>query len=91
MIIKGQEDLDLVRKVNKVQRAVVGASVEDIKKRADQKPAFRTAQRDAAIKAEKEKKKEAAAAAKKNRNLSAQGNKAIKNNKQAGKRGMTQR
>ena len=79
------------RKVNKIQRAVVGASVEDIKKRAGQNTAFRSAQRDEARNKVKAEKKARAEAAKKNRNVSAQGGKAIKNNKQAGKRGTTQR
>ena len=79
------------RKVNKIQRAVVGASVEDIKKKAAQNPAFRTAQREAAAKAVKDKKKAAAADKKKSGNSSAQGGKVIKNNKQQGKKGTTQR
>jgi large subunit ribosomal protein L24e len=38
------------RRSNKVARAVVGASLEDIKKKAGQKTEFRTAQREAALK-----------------------------------------
>lgn len=38
------------RRANKVQRAVVGASLEDIKKKAAEKSGFRTAQREAALK-----------------------------------------
>jgi large subunit ribosomal protein L24e len=45
-----------VRRTNKVQRAVVGASLEDIKKRASQKSDFRAAQRDAALKEVKTRK-----------------------------------
>lgn len=44
-------------KSNKVQRAVVGLSLDDIKKKAAQKPDFRSAQRDAALKDVKERKK----------------------------------
>ncbi len=45
-----------VRRTNKVQRAVVGASLEEIKKRASQKSDFRAAQRDAALKEVKSRK-----------------------------------
>ena len=45
-----------VRRTNKVQRAVVGASLEEIKKRASQKSDFRAAQRDAALKEIKNRK-----------------------------------
>mmetsp|Transcript_19681 Transcript_19681/g.27025 ORF Transcript_19681/g.27025 Transcript_19681/m.27025 type:complete len:150 (-) Transcript_19681:387-836(-) len=44
------------RRANKVARAVVGLSLEDIKKKASQKPDFRTAQRDAALKEVKSRK-----------------------------------
>ena len=44
------------RKSNKVARAVVGASLDDIKKKASQKAEFRTAQRDAALKEVKARK-----------------------------------
>jgi large subunit ribosomal protein L24e len=44
------------RRANKVQRAVVGASLEDIKKKASQKSDFRTAQREAALKEVKARK-----------------------------------
>lgn len=44
------------RRSNKVQRAVVGASLEDIKKKASQKAEFRTAQREAALKEVKARK-----------------------------------
>jgi large subunit ribosomal protein L24e len=44
------------RRSNKVQRAVVGASLEDIKKKASQKVEFRTAQREAALKEVKARK-----------------------------------
>jgi large subunit ribosomal protein L24e len=47
------------RKTTKVQRAVVGASLEEIKKRASQKAEFRSAQREAALKEAKESKKAA--------------------------------
>jgi len=45
-----------VRKVNKVARAVVGVSLEDIKKKAAAKPEVRAAQRDAALKEVKARK-----------------------------------
>ncbi|ODQ60769.1 hypothetical protein WICANDRAFT_89969, partial [Wickerhamomyces anomalus NRRL Y-366-8] len=45
------------RKSVKNQRAIVGASLELIKERRAHKPEFRKAQRDAALKAEKEKRK----------------------------------
>lgn len=44
------------RRANKVQRAVVGASLEDITKKASQKSDFRTAQREAALKEVKARK-----------------------------------
>jgi large subunit ribosomal protein L24e len=44
------------RRANKVQRAVVGASLEDIKKKAAEKSGFRTAQREAALKEVKARK-----------------------------------
>ena len=44
------------RRSNKVQRAVVGASLEEIKKKAAQKGDFRAAQRDAALKEVKQRK-----------------------------------
>lgn len=44
------------RKLNKVQRSVVGISLDDIKKKATMKPAVRTAQRDAALKEVKARK-----------------------------------
>jgi large subunit ribosomal protein L24e len=44
------------RRTNKVQRAVVGASLEEIKKKAQQKSDFRAAQRDAALKEVKARK-----------------------------------
>ena len=44
------------RRANKVQRAVVGASLEDIKKKAAEKSTFRSAQRDAALKEVKARK-----------------------------------
>merc|ERR1711957_511012 len=44
------------RRANKVQRAVVGASLEDIKKRASEKSSVRTAARESALKELKAKK-----------------------------------
>mmetsp|Transcript_31085 Transcript_31085/g.45976 ORF Transcript_31085/g.45976 Transcript_31085/m.45976 type:complete len:153 (-) Transcript_31085:89-547(-) len=45
------------RRTTKVARAVVGASLEDIRKKASQKPEFRSAQRDAALKEAKARNK----------------------------------
>ena len=44
------------RRANKVQRAVVGASLEDIKKKASEKSGFRSQQREAALKEVKARK-----------------------------------
>lgn len=44
------------RRANKVQRAVVGASLDDIRKRAGEKSSVRSAQRDAALKEVKQRK-----------------------------------
>ena len=44
------------RRTNKVQRAVVGASLDDIRKKAGQKSDFRAAQREAALKEVKARK-----------------------------------
>ena len=44
------------RRANKVQRAVVGASLDDIKKRAAEKSSVRSAAREAALKEMKERK-----------------------------------
>jgi large subunit ribosomal protein L24e len=44
------------RRANKVQRAVVGASLEDIKKKASEKSSVRSAAREAALKEMKERK-----------------------------------
>lgn len=41
----------------KVQRAVIGLSLDDIKKKAAQKPEFRSAQRSAALKDVKDRSK----------------------------------
>lgn len=44
------------RRANKVQRAVVGASLEDIRKKASEKSGFRSQQREAALKEVKARK-----------------------------------
>merc|ERR1712151_118972 len=65
---KGQSETTTkkrARRTNKVQRAVVGASLEEIRKKASQKSDFRTAQRDAALKEAKAKAKAAKVKAKK--------------------------
>lgn len=57
---KGLSEANLKKRrtrTNKVQRAVVGLSLEDIKKKAGQKSEFRSAQRDAALKEVKDRKK----------------------------------
>ena len=46
------------RRTTKVQRAIVGASIEQIKAKATQKPEFRIAQREAAKREAKQKAKE---------------------------------
>ena len=53
------------RRVNKIQRAVVGASIEEITKRSTQNKAFRDAQQKAAKKEIKDRKVKAAAGGKK--------------------------
>lgn len=80
------------RKTVKVQRAIVGASLEDIKKKASQKSDFRTAQRAAALKEAKAKAKAAKATAKKTKKGPAASThvKAPKFTKRANK-GVTQR
>ena len=62
--------------MNKIQRAVVGASVEEIAKRSTQNKAFRDAQQKAAKKEIKDRKAAAKGKAKKNFNKSAQFQKA---------------
>ena len=57
---KGLSEANLKKRrtrTNKVQRAVVGLSLEDIKKKASQKSEFRSAQREAALKEVKDRKK----------------------------------
>jgi len=57
---KGLSETNLKKRrtrTNKTQRAVVGLSLDDIKKKAAQKPEFRSAQRDAALKDVKTRKK----------------------------------
>lgn len=80
------------RKTTKVQRAVVGASLEEIKKRASQKAEFRSAQREAALKEAKESKKAASATKKATAKASfAHHNKAPKHMGGKGNRGSTGR
>ena len=57
---KGLSEANLKKRrtrTNRVQRAVVGLSLDDIRKKAAQKPEFRSAQRDAALKEVKDRKK----------------------------------
>ena len=54
------------RRAVKAQRAGVGMSLEEIKKKKLQKPEFRSAQREAALREVKERNKAKKAAAKKN-------------------------
>ena len=53
------------RKTTKFQRAIVGASLEDLKKKKTQKPHERSAQREAALREVKERNKAKKAASKK--------------------------
>ncbi|GMI44495.1 hypothetical protein TrCOL_g7806 [Triparma columacea] len=64
------------RKVNKIQRAVVGASIDEIAKRSTQNKAFRDAQQKAAKKEIKDRKAAAKKDTKKSFNKSAQFTKA---------------
>lgn len=73
------------RRTQKVQRAVVGLSLDDIKKRASQKPEYRTAQRMAALKEAKTKDKASKKKSGHGRNVSSTMQKAQKQHK--GKRG----
>jgi len=57
---KGLSEANLKKRrtrTNKIQRAVVGLSLDDIKKKASQKPEFRSAQATAALKDVKDRKK----------------------------------
>eukprot|EP00804_Cyclotella_cryptica_P001091 CCRYP_008375-RB/>CCRYP_008375-RB protein AED:0.23 eAED:0.23 QI:432/1/1/1/0/0/4/530/146 len=57
---KGLSETNLKKRrtrTNKIQRAVVGLSLDDIKKKASQKSEFRSAQREAALKEVKDRKK----------------------------------
>ncbi|KAL7555143.1 hypothetical protein ACHAWF_018747 [Thalassiosira exigua] len=57
---KGLSETSLKKRrtrATKMQRAVVGLSLDDIRKKAAQKPEFRSAQRDAALKDVKDRKK----------------------------------
>jgi len=61
---KGLSEANLKKRrtrTKKVQRGVVGLSIDDIKKKAGQKAEFRTAQRDSALKEVKDRKKAAKA------------------------------
>lgn len=80
------------RKSTKVQRAVVGASLDEIRKKASQKSDFRSAQRGAALKEAKAKAKASKVKAKKSSKGPAASThiKAPKFTKKAN-RGMTQR
>ena len=78
------------RKTTKVQRAVVGASLEEIKKKASQKAEFRSAQREAALK-EAKSKKAAAKKAEGGKGAFAHLNKAPKHMGGKGNRGSTGR
>jgi large subunit ribosomal protein L24e len=65
---KGQVELETKkksRKVAKFQRAITGATLEDIMKKRNQKPEVRKAQREQAIRAAKDIKKAKAATTKK--------------------------
>lgn len=80
------------RRANKVQRAVVGASLEDIRKKAAEKSGFRSQQREAALKEVKSRK--TANKAKSGKTQAPKGNtfqKIPKHMGGKGKRGGTQR
>jgi len=77
------------RRTAKVARAVVGISLDEIRKKASQKPEFRTAQRDAALKDSKSKTKVIKKKVKGEGR--AGGQKAQKHMGGKGKRGSTQR
>ena len=79
------------RRTQKVQRAVVGLSLDDIKKRASQKPEYRTAQRMAALKEAKAKDKAGKKKSSGGRNVSSTLHKAQKQHGGKGKRGGSQR
>mmetsp|Transcript_65306 Transcript_65306/g.77306 ORF Transcript_65306/g.77306 Transcript_65306/m.77306 type:complete len:155 (+) Transcript_65306:121-585(+) len=80
------------RRTTKVARAVVGISLEDIRKKASQKPEFRSAQREAALKDAKLKSKTAKKKGGKSAGPNVGGGaKAQKHMGGKGKRGGTQR
>merc|ERR1712085_110494 len=59
---KGLSEANLKKRrtrTNKVQRAIVGLSIEDLRKKASQKPEFRSAQRGAALRDVKDRTKKA--------------------------------
>lgn len=65
---KGKTDLTVKKKARraaKVVKAIQGLSMEDLTKRRTQKPEYRKAQRDAALREAKERKKKVKDAAKK--------------------------
>nr|BAK00513.1 predicted protein [Hordeum vulgare subsp. vulgare] len=71
------------RKVQKMQRAIVGASLEVIKQKRAEKPEQRAASREAALKEVKDRKKAKAAATKKTTSSAAKTTSAPKQTKQA--------
>eukprot|EP00980_Cylindrotheca_fusiformis_P027038 scaffold18525_cov190-Cylindrotheca_fusiformis.AAC.8 len=82
------------RRANKVQRAVVGASLEDIRKKAAEKSGFRSQQRQAALKEVKSRKAAASSKPKGGKGQAPKGHtfqKVPKHMGGKGKRGGTQR
>ena len=81
------------RRTTKFQRAIVGASLDEIKKKRAQKPAERSAQREAALKEVKERAKalKAKQAKTKGAGSAAQGSKMASKTKTAAKARGTQR
>jgi large subunit ribosomal protein L24e len=81
------------RRTTKFQRAIVGASLDEIKKKRAQKPAERSAQREAALKEVKERAKALKAKQAKNKAAGgvAQGSKQASKTKTAAKARGTQR
>lgn len=79
------------RRANKVQRAVVGASLDDIKKKAAEKSGFRSQQRDAALKEVKARKTTKAKGGKSSQPKANSFQKVPKHMGSKGRRGGTQR
>ncbi|KAF0700928.1 Aste57867_8576 [Aphanomyces stellatus] len=75
------------RKTTKIQRAIVGVSVDELKKKRNQKPTVRAAARDAALKEAKEQAKTKKAAAPAGQKKQVVKNAAPRGGKKTGNRG----